>query len=170
MVVLHHGCIWAESEGQGKGSVFSVRLPLSMVRRTAQQTDIHTISQTSQSDTAKKRHAETAATCGITETALQSEKKSLSILVVDDSETSRKMTMKLLTMCGHRCLGSKDGYDALHTISGMCDWECCKRGKENSARATIDAVLIDHHMPLMSGGHKSNLFFHLMSDGSNFIA
>lgn len=32
VVVLHRGCIWAESEGIGKGSVFSVRLPLSKVR------------------------------------------------------------------------------------------------------------------------------------------
>jgi signal transduction histidine kinase len=30
--VLHRGCIWAESDGIGKGSVFSVRLPLSKVR------------------------------------------------------------------------------------------------------------------------------------------
>jgi signal transduction histidine kinase len=31
VVELHHGCIWAESEGSGKGSVFSVQLPLSKV-------------------------------------------------------------------------------------------------------------------------------------------
>lgn len=99
----------------------------------------------------KKRPAKSAETSNIPKTLLNSDAKSLTILVVDDSETSRKITMKLLTMCGHRCQEAKDGYDALHTISSMCGGKCCKMGE---AKAAVDAVLMDHHMPLMSGNSK----------------
>lgn len=107
----------------------------------------------------KKRPAKSAETSNIPKTLLNSDAKSLTILVVDDSETSRKITMKLLTMCGHRCQEAKDGYDALHTISSMCGGECCKKGE---AKAAVDAVLMDHHMPLMSGNSKHKPHTHTL--------
>jgi hypothetical protein len=110
-------------------------------------------SPTQSNITVKKRTVKPAeASSSITKTLLQSTAKPLTILVVDDSESSRKMTMKLLTMCGHSCHEAKDGYDALHTITDMCEGDRCNSGR---VRATVDAVLMDHHMPLMSGKSRN---------------
>ena len=46
-------------------------------------------------------------------------KKSLRVLVVDDSLMSRKMIMKLLNQCGHYSIGAEDGQACVDIISKM---------------------------------------------------
>lgn len=103
---------------------------------------------------AVSRTVKPAESSNITRAHLHSSAKPLTILVVDDSETSRKMTIKLLTKCGHHCHEAGNGHDALYTISGICEGNCCNRG---SVKVSVDAVLMDHHMPLMSGNSNSTL-------------
>ena len=91
--------------------------------------------------------------------------KPLSVLVVDDSETSRKMVVKLLKMRGHICYEAKDGAAAVEMISSLYGYDSDLR----PAFATIDAVLMDNHMPHLSGTRFVQLYSEKMSQSWNEI-
>lgn len=59
----------------------------------------------------------------------------LKILVVDDSESNRKLLCSLVNKSGHECDYAEDGREALHKL------------EEND----YDLVFMDLQMPLMSG-------------------
>lgn len=91
--------------------------------------------------------------------------KPLTILVVDDSESSRKMITRLLTISGHDCYEARDGNAAINMIS-MSEFrgsksECYgdkERGDCGIDSVTVDVVLMDNHMPGMTGTlHSSPL-------------
>lgn len=84
--------------------------------------------------------------------------KPLTILVVDDSESSRKMITRLLTISGHDCYEARDGNAAVNMISmsefrgskSECDGDK-ERGDCGLDSVTVDVVLMDNHMPGMTG-------------------
>jgi len=86
LVSMHGGTIEAESGGLGKGSSFTVRLPLSR----------HKIQPQAQA-----------------ETAAETPHKSLHILVVDDNIESAKTTGWMLEMIGYEPVLAHDGQEAL---------------------------------------------------------
>ena len=83
--------------------------------------------------------------------------KPLTILVVDDSETSRKMITRLLTISGHDCYEARDGNAAVNMISlseSRGSKTDCRGDKDKEFgidSVTVDVVLMDNHMPGMTG-------------------
>ncbi len=85
LVELHGGHVEAQSEGPGRGSVFTVRLPR-MVRATLRRSE---------------------GAYGVPGTA------ALRILVVEDRVDAREMLRALLDLAGHETLEAADGGEAL---------------------------------------------------------
>lgn len=89
--------------------------------------------------------------------ATEDDVKPLTILVVDDSESSRKMITRLLTISGHDCYEARDGNAAVNMISMSesrgSKSECCgdKDREFGHDSVTVDVVLMDNHMPGMTG-------------------
>ena len=80
------------------------------------------------------------------------------ILVIDDSSACRKMIMKLLSLSGHQCIEAESAQAGIDVISRMMnDTVNCSHHvhEDNCDCGNIDVVLIDNHMPHMSG----NLIF-----------
>ena len=106
IVTLHEGTIWAESEGEGCGSTFFVKLPLSTSRPP-------------QLGLATTRFATTLSMPGQLDLVASVEKKTtpkLTILVVDDSDMTRKMVMQKLRSQGHTCVEAADGVQAVSMV------------------------------------------------------
>jgi signal transduction histidine kinase/CheY-like chemotaxis protein len=69
--------------------------------------------------------------------------KSYHILIVDDSQLSRKMLYKLLTEVGHTCEEADDGVNAVKAVKEKMTAE--------SGKKYYDAILMDFVMPNMDG-------------------
>jgi CheY-like chemotaxis protein len=78
---------------------------------------------------------------------LLSWEKGLSILIVDDAASNRKMLKKLLLSCGHNVFEAKDGIECLELL----DYSTDSSSGANSGIGKIDVLLIDDHMPRMDG-------------------
>jgi CheY-like chemotaxis protein len=78
---------------------------------------------------------------------LLSWEKGLSILIVDDAASNRKMLKKLLLSCGHNVFEAKDGIECLELLDCSSD----SSSGANSKIGKIDVLLIDDHMPRMDG-------------------
>lgn len=74
--------------------------------------------------------------------------RGLSILIVDDTVTNRKMMKKMLTVAGHKVYEAVDGVDCLEKLDFAVDGA---KGDHSTLGATIDIVLMDEHMPRMNG-------------------
>ena len=91
--------------------------------------------------------------------------KPLTILVVDDSESSRKMITRLLTISGHDCYEARDGNAAVNMISmsesrGSKSEFCGDKDRDfGMDSVTVDVVLMDNHMPGMTGTSFPANFF-----------
>ncbi len=94
LVRLHGGTITAESEGAGKGSEFTVRLP--MAPRGAVE-----------------------VTNGATKTEMEPSVDALRILVVDDNADAAESMKMLLTVFGHQVEIAHDGFSALTAARSM---------------------------------------------------
>ncbi len=82
IVEAHGGTVHAESPGPGKGSVFTVKLPLVLIPRTAGE--------------AQRRHPTAATTSPEYQPALDG----MRVLVVDDEADSNEAVRALLSSCG----------------------------------------------------------------------
>ncbi len=98
----------------------------------------------------------TTAAPGVVATAVD-RKPQLTILVVDDSDMTRKMVMHKLRMLGHACLEADDGLQAVSTVlksllgSGIGSMSSLGSDYSSSHGKAIDLVLIDSSMPRMVG-------------------
>lgn len=80
--------------------------------------------------------------------------RGLTILIVDDTPTNRKMLKKLLTSAGHKVFEAVDGVDCLEQLDFRRDADTIyKQGPFGCASSLppIDIVLMDEHMPRMEG-------------------
>jgi PAS domain S-box-containing protein len=104
LVDLHGGRIEAHSDGAGKGSRFTVFLPLAVPLDVPP-----TVPLPDRADTQAQQGAEVDAPAAAEET----DAAALRILVVDDNVDAVQMLGELLELCGHRVTLAHDGAQAL---------------------------------------------------------
>jgi signal transduction histidine kinase/ActR/RegA family two-component response regulator len=101
IVEAHGGTVHAESPGPGKGSVFTVKLPLVLIPRTAGE--------------GQRRHPTAATTSPENQPALDG----LRVLVVDDEADSNEALRALLSSCGAEVRPATSVAQALEILG---DW------------------------------------------------
>ena len=220
IVMLHDGQIWAESEGEGCGSTFFVKLPLTrermaipaytsgsllrgqegmgwssfmtssvvggvagsgagMGRRSVGVGEAEAAARAASiveagADATRRTGGAAERTDEEAAVAVQVDQPRLHILVVDDSDMTRKMVMRKMCSLGHTCVEAADGVQAVSMVlqslvgsnlpSGKFDLSRVdeRSGSASSrappvstasatGRSTIDLVLMDNNMPLMTG-------------------
>ena len=106
LIEMHGGSIYAESDGEDKGSVFHIWLPkLTPAEATKDPSELsqgsnHEVPAANSSDT------EVAATT-------DSEMRPIDVMIVEDLEDSREMIKMLLELDGHRVRSAANGSAAL---------------------------------------------------------
>jgi CheY-like chemotaxis protein len=121
IVEQHEGRLWADSDGIGRGTTFTVSLPMYHVPGLEESSSPDESEQISD----YSPHAE--PTC-------------LRVLVVDDASSNRKLLNRLLTNRGHNSDMAEDGAVALVMIKQAI-------ADENP----YDTILLDYEMPIMNG-------------------
>jgi CheY-like chemotaxis protein len=81
--------------------------------------------------------------------------KGLSILVVDDASTNRKMLARLLTSVGHTVKESVDGVDCINIVTS----------RMHSSSPFFDVILIDDNMPHLNGSDAVKIIRELGYNG-----
>jgi CheY-like chemotaxis protein len=141
---LHDGSISVSSEGEGKGSSFTMEIP--MIRQP--QTAPRSPEVLNRETTADMRRA---AQDVVQELSISDLGDSpilphpFELLVVDDSRLCRKMLQKCLRADGHTCCEAEDGLEAIAMVK-----ERIGHGTGGHGRP-FDAVLMDFIMPNMDG-------------------
>jgi signal transduction histidine kinase/GAF domain-containing protein/ActR/RegA family two-component response regulator len=139
VVTMHGGSVSAASEGPGKGSVFSIRLPAI--------------------DVTDQERAQRATP----ERSLRKPQRVLRILVVDDNEDAADLLALALSTAGHQTRKAFDGPSALHALEdfdpdaavldiglpAMDGYDLARRIREKKPRA--------HLIALTGYGQKSDL-------------
>ena len=103
LVELHGGGVTAESGGVGKGSTFTVLLPIATVHATHRSPERPRLTPYSAVSNVEHRHHVRGAR----------------LLVVDDEEDSRDLIKRLLEDCGAKVRAAKSAADAL---GQMAEW------------------------------------------------
>jgi CheY-like chemotaxis protein len=129
LVEQHGGRLTAKSEGIGKGSAFTLQLPL-------YQCDI------SSSDTEEHQGLEECMTESSSNE--NNEKRQLRILVVDDIVTNRKLLSRLLERNGHECSMAENGEVAVAMVRE-------NMSSKDGATRLYDCILMDYEMPVLNG-------------------
>jgi len=93
-VELHGGTVTAQSPGLGRGSTFTVRLPIVDGPRTGKSRE-------------RPRSAPVAASTG------------QRVLIVDDNEDARMLLAEILSQVGHDVLAVGDPVEALHAVDAF---------------------------------------------------
>lgn len=122
IVEKHGGSLVATSEGIGKGTVFTMTLPLYMIPDPVQ------------SDQNKEKLQTTPGAMSTGGVEL------LNVLVVDDTTMNRKLLARLLENKGHTCSQAEDGRVAVDMLKA-----------EMSKGGHFDTILMDYEMPNMNG-------------------
>ena len=126
IVVLHEGHIWAESEGEGCGSTFFVRLPLlpagtvALVVPEVSDGGMDALRGSEQGGPSEheQEHAPRVGEASVGGGGGGGEMPRLHILVVDDSDMTRKLVMRKLRGLGHTCVEAEDGVQAVSMVVG----------------------------------------------------
>lgn len=124
----HGGSLTAKSEGIGKGSAFTLQLPL-------YQCDIDSSIVIEHQFLEEK----------MIESSSHQEKRRLRILVVDDIVTNRKLLYRLLERNGHECSMAENGEVAVEMV---------RQSMLSNDKVTIrlyDCILMDYEMPVLNG-------------------
>jgi signal transduction histidine kinase/CheY-like chemotaxis protein len=153
IVDLHDGRISVSSEGEGKGSCFTVEMPMMRnIISTPTPASCHIASarqQSTRSPRARVMGGEHIASFpGRNETIAYDSGQSLSaydILVVDDSRLNRKMLLRCLRADGHVCSEAADGLEAVMAVREKIDYANGGQGRP------FDVILMDFVMPNMDG-------------------
>ena len=101
LVELHGGTVHAESQGEGKGASFTVRLPLVKESRTREQQ-------------ARKENMAPVILCTSTPLPILD---GVRILVVDDEADSREFLVAAVEMCGAEVIAVSSALEAIQVIS-----------------------------------------------------
>lgn len=143
LVEQHSGVIFADSEGLGHGTTFTVELPLyefteQELKDLEDDKDSETEPTTANSSTASRVDAAGQVTAAAP--------KIRRVLVAEDSASSRKMLMRLLERVGHTCVPAGNGKEAVDEIKKDMQAQSYDPG-----HVPIDSVLMDYEMPLLRG-------------------
>jgi CheY-like chemotaxis protein len=150
---LHGGNISVSSEGEGKGSSFTVEMP--MIRRPRRPDD-NKLMRVLPSCVPKgvpllqstgRSHSLPTLNCGSFDSDATTVPQTpvFRLLVVDDSRLNRKMLLKCLRADGHDCVECADGVEAIAVVKEIIDYENGGNGQP------FDAILMDFIMPNMDG-------------------
>ena len=101
LVELHGGTVHAESQGEGKGATFKVRLPLVKESRTREQQ-------------ARKENMASVLLCTSTPLPILD---GVQILVVDDEADTREFLVAAVEMCGAEVIAVSSAIEAIQVIS-----------------------------------------------------
>jgi CheY-like chemotaxis protein len=127
VVELHGGSVIAESEGEGKGATFRVRLPLSAMR-AASSSQRGLPPSSGNTDTPTSLAPSTPKSAGVDLVGLR-------LLVVEDEEDSRELLRVVLEAAGARVVAAECASMALTLLSSDC----------------FDALISDIGMPEVDG-------------------
>jgi two-component system, sensor histidine kinase len=149
---LHDGSISVSSEGEGKGSTFTIEMP--MTRRpvaTSPSVDprvpdnhTHSMETAQESHTLQESGSAPQSTVGEV-VEVSPGRQSYTVLIVDDSRLNRKMLQKCLRADGHTCFEAEDGLEAIAMVK-----ERVSHANGGCGRP-FDAILMDFVMPNMDG-------------------
>jgi CheY-like chemotaxis protein len=131
----HGGTLTAASPGLGRGTTFTMTLPLYHVPDTALTSDLDHLKLSISTPTPTMKSAECRG-CEQTDHC----SKHLRILVVDDVTVNRRLLTRLLVNRGHCCVEAKDGREAVDQVA-------IAMGEGNP----YDTILLDYEMPVMNG-------------------
>lgn len=135
---LHGGDLVASSAGLGKGSTFSIMMPLYHLPDT-------------EDDGIPEEPLELLSNNDVT--GDDDDTGPMRILVVDDAAMNRKLLIRLLTNHGHECDDADDGEIAVAKI---------RKSMEDGN--LYNTVLLDHEMPKLSGPEAAKQMRDLGSD------
>lgn len=129
----HGGTLVAASDGLGKGTTFTLTLPVYLLPMSDNKRSLK-LSASNNSTIERALHSESSDSTTI-------KFKSYRILIVDDSPMNRKLLRRMLENRGHVCDEAENGIVALDMVTnGM-----------KSKQVLYDTVLIDNEMPVMKG-------------------
>jgi signal transduction histidine kinase/CheY-like chemotaxis protein len=156
IVEQHGGSLVADSEGNGLGCTFTVRLPIYKPpedeRGDSQQLSWKRRRPRNRSSFEKVVRKHTVMECDdeeeggeidFTLKSLDSRDDGMSelkILLVDDSKSNRKLLDRLMTMRGHRCEQADDGHKGVEMTM-----------RAESFGQPYDLIFMDYEMPTMNG-------------------
>lgn len=132
IVEQHGGVLTAASEGLGKGTTFTLKVPL-----------FHVPDDKLPSYFKHLQIERTRSECAVTleEGKTDRTNESLRILVVDDSVSNRKLLTRLLERRGHICEQVINGLEAVEKV----------RISRQERGQPYDAIMMDYEMPEMDG-------------------
>jgi CheY-like chemotaxis protein len=156
IINLHDGEISVYSEGEGKGSSFTLELPMV---RTPPRPPPSTMRSNNSNIAFLGSSAKSRSLPTLPKTPLESVSRSspspppiavipsptYTLLVVDDSRLNRKMLLKCLRADGHTCSEAADGLEAIAMVKDKIDH--ANGGNDKP----FDAILMDFIMPNMDG-------------------
>jgi two-component system, sensor histidine kinase len=141
---LHGGSISVSSEGEGKGSSFTVEMPMIRQHQTALPSPELLELDSSADECRVVPELDRELTMSdIGDSPLLP--LPFELLVVDDSRLCRKMLQKCLRADGHTCTEAQDGLEAVAMVKKRIGHANGGNGKP------FDAILIDFIMPNMDG-------------------
>jgi CheY-like chemotaxis protein len=145
VVELHRGSLTAFSEGEGKGTSFSLELPVGYLNNPEQLRKLSSVSDF-EDISFRETELKDDDSCSALSSSVTSNKNPVkravveTILCVDDSTASRKVTVRMLKHLGYECYEAVDGANGIETFRSLT---------ENGI--VIDAILMDFEMPNMNG-------------------
>ena len=138
IVAQHGGSLTAQSEGMGRGTTFTLTLPLFYIPDEALPEGLQRLRVCPDPDTTNSQDPEVSVNKPF---------EPLRILVVDDAATNRKLLRRLLERRGHICDEAKDGAEAVVMVLGDGEDEEFKSGEQ----PYYDTILLDYQMPFLNG-------------------
>jgi len=145
----HNGTLYAESEGMGMGSRFTLTFPLHFVPDEESVVADRGCISNSLNDgrESEKEEVEGEEVEGEEEGGEKEEKPvPLRVLVVDDAHSVRKLLCRLLEKRGFVCDQGKDGQEAVDRVDELMN-----------KNEMYNAVLLDYEMPVMNGPEAAKM-------------
>jgi signal transduction histidine kinase/CheY-like chemotaxis protein len=140
IIEQHDGSLNVTSEGLGKGTTFTIRLPMYRFPPEAVNKRKSSSSNLFENKVSTFKFVPEAPLDGRKMLMTETKGEQLHILVVDDSAMNRKMLVRILTNKGHSVAQAKNGKEAIDMFVAA--------EANNSPYATI---LMDQEMPKMDG-------------------
>ena len=142
IMTLHGGTLSVHSEGEGHGCTFTMSIPCEIHNDLVTYFDpMGVVSGTEPFESSPMHVPGLQCSLNTNEysTAINAVHDSFTVLVVDDSDMSRRMICRLLSSRGVVCVEAVDGQDAVEKVRAAM------------ARRTYDMVLMDYEMPILNG-------------------